>query len=57
MSLKDAVAELKTVESIVDEHEAQLQTQLNFGHFRVGLLINFRSPRLKDGIRRRVNGF
>lgn len=56
--VNDAViAELKTADSIADEHEAQLQTQLNFGGFRLGLLINFRAPRLKEGIRRRVNNF
>jgi GxxExxY protein len=37
-------------------HEAQLMTYLRLGGWKVGLLINFNVPVLKDGIRRRVLG-
>jgi GxxExxY protein len=36
-------------------HHAQLFSHLKLSGFRVGLLINFHVPRLKDGIRRVVN--
>jgi GxxExxY protein len=45
------------VEKLNDVHEAQLQTHLKLGRFKVGLLINFNERHLKDGIRRRVNSF
>lgn len=48
------VVELKSVEEIVGIHEAQLLTYLKLSEKRVGLLINFNSEILKDGIRRRV---
>jgi GxxExxY protein len=46
--------ELKAVEVIAPVHEAQLLTYLRLGGWKVGLLINFNVPLLKDGIRRRV---
>jgi len=48
------VVELKAVETIEPIHEAQLLTYLKLGGWRLGLLINFNVPVLKDGIRRRV---
>ena len=48
------VLELKAVESILPVHLAQLLTYLRLSGLRVGLLINFNVPLLKDGIRRRV---
>ena len=49
------IVEVKAVEQLIPKHEAQLQTHLKLGHFRVGLLINFHEEHLRDGIRRRVN--
>jgi GxxExxY protein len=46
--------ELKTVEALAPVHEAQLLTYLRLGGWRVGLLINFNVPVLKNGIVRRV---
>jgi GxxExxY protein len=46
--------ELKTVEALAPVHEAQLLTYLRLGRWRVGLLINFNVPVLKNGIVRRV---
>jgi GxxExxY protein len=48
------VLELKAVETILPVHQAQLLTYLRLSGLRVGLLINFNVPVLKDGIRRRV---
>jgi len=50
------VVEVKAVESLLPIHEAQLLTYLRLGGWRVGLLINFNVPVLKQGIRRRVLG-
>jgi len=48
------VVEIKAVESIEPIHEAQLLTYLKLGGWKLGLLINFNVPVLKDGIRRRI---
>jgi GxxExxY protein len=48
------VVELKAVEKVIPVHEAQLLTYLRLTGIRVGLLINFNVPALKDGIYRRV---
>ena len=51
------VIELKSVEKLIPVHEAQLLSYLRLGDWSVGLLINFNVSVLKDGIRRRVQGF
>ena len=51
------VIELKTVTRLLPVHEAQLLSYLRLGDYRLGFLINFHVPLLKDGIRRMVNGF
>ena len=48
------IAELKTVERLLPVHEAQLLTYLKLTGLKVGLLMNFNVPVLKDGIRRMV---
>ena len=48
------VAELKAVEGILPVHQAQLLTYLRLSGLRVGLLLNFNVPVLKDGTCRRV---
>jgi len=50
------VVEVKAVESLLPIHEAQLLTYLRLGGWKVGLLINFNTALLKQGIRRRVLG-
>ena len=52
----EIVLELKSTESILPIHEAQLDTYLKLSNKKLGLLINFNVVLLKDGIRRRVNG-
>jgi len=48
------VVELKAVSAIEPIHEAQLLTYLKLGGWKLGLLINFNVPVLRDGIRRRI---
>ena len=50
------VLELKSVETILPIHEAQLVTYLKLSDKKLGLLINFNVPLIKTGIRRRING-
>ncbi|HHT9138519.1 MAG TPA: GxxExxY protein [Candidatus Wunengus sp. YC60] len=50
------VLEVKAVEAIVPIHEAQLLTYMKLGGWKVGLLINFNVPVLKQGVRRFVLG-
>jgi len=48
------VVEVKSVTAIVPVFEAQLITYMRLTKKRRGLLLNFHSPVLKDGITRRV---
>ncbi len=50
------ILELKAVERIEPIHEAQLLTYLKLSGLKLGILINFNVPFLKDGIKRIVNG-
>ena len=50
------IVEDKAVEEIHPIHLAQLRTYLKLANKRLGLLINFNTVLLKDGIRRVVNG-
>jgi GxxExxY protein len=46
------ILELKSVESLLPIHEAQVLTYLKLSGLRTGLLLNFNSAVLKTGIRR-----
>jgi GxxExxY protein len=46
------VVEIKAVEKTLPIHAAQLVTYLKLSGYRLGLLINFNVPLIKDGIRR-----
>lgn len=48
--------ELKSVEQIVAVHKKQLLTYLRLTNCRLGLLINFGTELIKNGITRVVNG-
>ncbi len=48
------IVELKTVEKILPIHEAQLLTYLKLSEIRTGLLLNFNTAVLKNGIKRMV---
>jgi GxxExxY protein len=50
------VVEIKSVEAVSPVHHAQIISYLKLSGKSVGLLINFNVVRLKDGIKRFVNG-
>lgn len=50
------LVELKSVEALTDLHLAQTLTYLRLANCKLGLLINFNSQYLKDGIKRVING-
>ena len=53
--VEDAIVlELKTVDQLLPVHSAQLLTYLKLSGKKVGLLINFNVPVLKEGIRRLI---
>ncbi len=49
------ILEIKSVESLHPIHYKQLQTYLKLTKMKLGLLINFHSELIKDGITRVVN--
>ena len=49
------VLEFKTVEKLLPVHDAQLLSYLKLSGLKVGLLINFHVPVLKDGLKRLMN--
>ena len=49
------VIEIKSVDVLNDVHLAQALTYVKLGGFKLGLLINFNTLFLKDGIRRVIN--
>ena len=49
------VVEIKSVDFISDTHEAQLLTYLKLADHRLGLILNFNTQMLKNGIKRLVN--
>lgn len=49
------VIELKTVECFTDVHFAQILTYLKLGNYPLGLLINFHTKLLKNGLKRFIN--
>src|SRR3546814_889076 len=51
------VVELKAVTSLIPIHAAQMFSYLRLSGHPVGLLINFHEVRLRDGIKRFVNGY
>ena len=53
----EIILELKVVEAIKDVHKAQILTYLKLSNNKLGYLINFNVPHLKDGIHRIVNDF
>jgi GxxExxY protein len=54
---KKVILELKAVDTLAAIHTAQLLTYLRATDLRLGLLINFNTVRLRDGIKRILNGF
>jgi GxxExxY protein len=46
-----SIVEIKTITSIAPVHDAVMLTYLRLSGCKIGLLINFYSPALKDGIK------
>ncbi|MBL7858481.1 MAG: GxxExxY protein [Cyclobacteriaceae bacterium] len=53
----EIILELKSVEGILPVHEAQIISYLKLSNKRLGFLINFNVPLLKNGFKRFVNNF
>lgn len=51
------IIETKAVEALNDIHMAQILTYLRINKTRIGLLLNFNVLKMKDGIKRVVNGY
>ena len=51
---EELIVELKAVESLSPVHEAQLLTYMKLTGVKTGLLINFNSRSLRDGLKRFV---
>lgn len=54
---KKIVIDTKNIEAIADIHIAQILTYLRFLNLRHGLILNFKTVLLKNGIKRVLNGF
>ncbi len=54
---KSVVVDTKSIDAIGPLQIAQLLTYLRFLKMRYGLILNFNTVRMKDGIKRVLNGF
>jgi GxxExxY protein len=53
----EIVIELKAVEILLPVHEVQLLTYMKLADKKLGYLINFNVPVIKEGIKRKINGY
>ncbi len=53
----EIIVEIKAIEMLLPIHDAQLLSYLRLTRKKVGLLMNFHVPVLKDGLKRIVNDF
>ena len=51
------IIDTKSIDAILDIHIAQLLTYLRFLNLRHGLILNFKTVLMKNGIKRVLNGF
>ncbi len=49
------LVEIKSIETVAEVHYKQVQTYLKLSRIKLGLLINFNVPLLKNGIKRIIN--
>ena len=49
--------EIKSVEDLAPIHTAQILTYLKLKNLKLGLLVNFNSVKVIDGIKRVINGY
>ena len=54
---KSVVVDTKSIDAIGPLHIAQVLTYLRFLNFRYGLILNFNTLLMKDGIKRVLNGY
>jgi len=52
---REIIVELKSIEGLLPIHEAQIISYLKLANKRLGLLINFNVPLLKNGFKRFIN--
>ena len=56
--VEDSIAiELKAVEELLPVHGVQLLTYMKLAGLKLGYLINFNVPTIKQGIKRKINGY
>jgi GxxExxY protein len=48
----EIIIEIKSVDKLIDIHEAQILTYLKFAKKKIGLLLNFNVTLLKNGLKR-----
>lgn len=53
---ESVLVELKSIETILPVHKAQLLSYMRLGGFKLGFLLNFNTARMRDGVTRLVNG-
>lgn len=53
----EIILEIKAVEKLLPVHLAQMISYLKLAKKKLGFLVNFNTPLLKDGFRRVVNNF
>jgi len=53
----EIVLEIRAVEALLPVHQAQIISYLKLADLRLGFLINFNVPIIKDGFKRFVNNF
>ena len=53
---RKVIIELKSIETVHPSHQKQLLTYLKLSNIKLGYLLNFGAPRMKDGITRTING-
>lgn len=53
---RSIVVEVKAIAKLLPIHHAQLLSYLRLSGLRLGLLVNFHVPQLRDGIKRMANG-
>lgn len=54
---KTVLIELKAVEVLIPVHEVQTLTYMKLADIYLGYLINFNVPLIKQGIKRKINGY
>lgn len=54
---RKVVVEAKNIDAVADIHIAQTLTYLRFLNIRHGLILNFKTVLLKNGIKRVMNGY